>query len=105
MGVQLKALTPIGQLFQAQVHRREPQVVPRDGDAQGDPRVGHDIQALSLAAAGGPLLPGVADKPGLKQLRQILVHRGKAELAVPRQSLPGAKILRVVKCTINAAAR
>ena len=105
MDVQIEALPPVGQLLQAQIHRREAQMAPRDGDAQGDPRVGHDFQALGLAPAGGALLPGIADQPGLEQLRQILVHRGKADLAVPRQALPGAEIPRVVQRAVDAAAR
>ena len=80
-------------------------MVPGDGDAQRDPRVGHDVQPLRLAPSRGALLPGIADKTGLKQLGEILVDRGQAQVAVPGECLPGAEVLRIVDGAIDAAAR
>ena len=105
MGGQGKGHAAVGQLPQAQVRRGEAQMLPRDRDPQGDARVRHDVQPLYPAAAGGALLAGRADEPGLKKLRQILVQGRQADLTVPGETLPRAEIRGAVEGPVDTAAR
>ena len=95
---------PVRKLPQPQVGRRDAQVALGDGDAQRDARVGHDVQPLGLAPAGGAALPGEADQPPVHQLAQILVERGHADAAGLRERLPGAEAARLVERAVDPAA-
>ena len=94
----------VGKLVQAEIGGNEPQAVFGHGDADGNPRVGHNIQTLRFAPAGGALLAGIADKAFVHQLVQILVQGGHADAAGFCQRLLGTKALIVIQRMVNPAA-
>ena len=94
----------IGKLPQPQIGRHKAQTALRDRHAQRYARLRHDVQPLGAAAAGELALAGIVDKPGRKQLAEILIQCRHADLAARGQRLLRAELPGFIQRAIDPAA-